>query len=65
MKFETLRDILFMLPPETAHHLSLESIGLLRRLNLSGMVAKPVADDPVEVMGTSQPSLTALGMAML
>ena len=51
MKFETLRDILFMLPPETAHHLSLESIGLLRRLNLSGMVAKPVADDPVEVMG--------------
>lgn len=51
MNYQTIRDLLFMLPPETAHHFTLASIGAARKLGLQGLLARRIANDPVEVMG--------------
>jgi len=64
MKYQTIRDLLFMLPPETAHHLSLESIGLLYRLHLQGVIARQVPNDPFEVMGLHFPNRVGLAAGL-
>ncbi|MFA7554777.1 MAG: quinone-dependent dihydroorotate dehydrogenase [Spongiibacteraceae bacterium] len=59
--YSLLRSLLFTLPAETSHHLSLASIKLLGRLKLSALfAAKPVAK-PVTVMGLEFPH--AVGLA--
>jgi len=51
MNYETIRNLLFMLPTEASHHVSLQSIGLMEQLGLTSLIARDVPNDPVEVMG--------------
>ena len=51
MNYKTIRDLLFLLPTETSHHLSLQAISLLQQWNLTALVARDIPDDPIEVMG--------------
>ncbi len=51
MNYRILRELLFLLPPEASHHVTLHAIGLMHRLHLARLVAREVPDDPVEVMG--------------
>lgn len=49
--YSTLSRLLFCLPPETAHELSLEAIGAAERLGLLSLGPAPAAQKPVTVMG--------------
>ena len=51
MSYNTLRRLLFSLPGEVAHDVSLNSLRLLERAGLGGLSSQPIADLPVEVMG--------------
>jgi len=51
MSYRALRDLLFLLPAETSHHLSLTSMDWLQRLQLSPLMAREQVIDPVTVMG--------------
>ncbi len=64
MKYQTVRDLLFLLSTETSHHLSLESISLLRMLRLTPLIAREVVSDPVEVMGIVFPNRVGLAAGM-
>lgn len=64
MNYDSIRKLLFMLPAEAAHHLSLQSIALLDRLNLASLVARDVPDDPVEVMGIRFPNPVGLAAGL-
>lgn len=64
MKFKLLRDLLFLLPPEASHHVSMQSIGLLGKTNLSGLVARPQVSDPVNVMGIDFPNRVGLAAGL-
>ena len=59
--YSVLRHILFCLPTETSHHLSLASVSLLQKCGLSGLCAKPVASAPRTVTGIELP--TPVGLA--
>lgn len=62
--YSLLRSILFQLDAERSHHLSLNSLNLLEKLKLSGLLAsKPVAD-PVEVMGIKFPNRVGLAAGL-
>ena len=54
--YSLLRKLLFCLPPETAHDVSLELLGAAERLRLINLLAADVADKPVEVMGLTFPN---------
>lgn len=64
MNYKTIRDLLFLLPTEPSHHLSLQSISLLQQWNLSALVARDILDDPVEVMGISFPNRVGLAAGL-
>ncbi len=64
MNFKIIRDLLFLLPTETSHHLSLQSIGLLHQLKLSSFLARPMVLDPVEVMGIQFPNRVGLAAGL-
>ncbi|MBU2887004.1 quinone-dependent dihydroorotate dehydrogenase [Gilvimarinus agarilyticus] len=49
--YPLIKKILFAFNPETSHELSLDCLGALHRLKGLGLLAKPVADNPVQVMG--------------
>ncbi len=49
--YQLARQALFLLPPETAHHLSLIAISGAARLGVLPTIAQAVAHKPVEVMG--------------
>ncbi len=49
--YQLARRALFLLPPETAHHLSLMAISGAARLGLLPTVAKTSVNKPLEVMG--------------
>lgn len=49
--YPLLRKALFTLPPETSHELSLDLLSAAERLRLLSLAVRPVADQPVEVMG--------------
>ncbi|MFT7305484.1 MAG: hypothetical protein ACI9P7_000744, partial [Candidatus Azotimanducaceae bacterium] len=40
MNFKLFRDFLFLLPTETSHHLSMQSIGWLQQMNLASLIAR-------------------------
>jgi dihydroorotate dehydrogenase len=61
MNYNFFRDLLFLLPTETSHHLSLQSIGWLEQLNLTPLLAREQVLDPVTVMGIEFPN--AVGLA--
>lgn len=62
--YEHLRKALFALDPERAHHLSLDAIGAAERLGLLSLFTKPVADDPVELMGLTLPNPVGLAAGL-
>lgn len=64
MNYHFLRDIMFMMPTEASHHLSLQSIALLEQLNLSSLIARDVANDPIEVMGLQFPNPIGLAAGL-
>ena len=59
-----LRDLLFLLPPETSHDVSLRSIGCLERLGASGLIAPEPPSDPRVVMGLTFPNPVGLAAGL-
>lgn len=62
--YSLLRSILFQLDAERSHHLSLNSLKLAKKLSLTGLLAKPLVDDPVEVMGIKFPNRVGLAAGL-
>ncbi|AOE49400.1 quinone-dependent dihydroorotate dehydrogenase [Kangiella sediminilitoris] len=62
--YSLLRSILFQLDAERSHHISLNSLKLAEKLKLTGMLAKPAVDDPVEVMGIKFPNRVGLAAGL-
>ncbi|QIL89342.1 quinone-dependent dihydroorotate dehydrogenase [Microbulbifer sp. SH-1] len=62
--YQHLRKALFALDPERSHHLSLDAIGAAERLGLMSLFAKPVPDDPVELMGLTLPNPVGLAAGL-
>ncbi|SDZ78968.1 quinone-dependent dihydroorotate dehydrogenase [Microbulbifer marinus] len=62
--YSQLRKALFALDPERAHHLSLDAIGAAERLGLMSLFSKPIADDPVELMGLTLPNPVGLAAGL-
>ncbi|MDP2228091.1 MAG: quinone-dependent dihydroorotate dehydrogenase [Moraxellaceae bacterium] len=63
MLYSLARCLLFSLPPETAHHLSLSGISLAERLGMTGMLPA-VPEQPVEVMGLRFPNPVGLAAGL-
>ncbi len=51
MSYKLLRELLFTLPPEVAHNLSLDLLSAGERLGISGLFGPAIPECPVEVMG--------------
>ncbi|MFT5210586.1 MAG: dihydroorotate dehydrogenase [Flavobacterium sp.] len=64
MKYDLLQKLLFLLPTETSHHLSLQSIALMEQLNLSSLVANDPVIDPLELMGIRFPNRVGLAAGL-
>ena len=62
--YKFIRDLLFLLPPETSHYLSLRAISLLQQFHLTSLAGKKVPDDPVEVMGIRFPNRVGLAAGL-
>ncbi len=62
--YPTARKLLFQLPPETAHGLTLGALDLVYRLGLIRLLATPPAPDPVEVMGLTFPNPIGLAAGL-
>jgi dihydroorotate dehydrogenase len=62
--YSVLRRILFCLPTETSHHLSLASVSLLQKCGLSGLFTKSVASAPRTVMGIEFPNPVGLAAGL-
>jgi len=64
MLYPLMRELLFLLPPEVSHHLSMHGIALTERLCLSGLVAPRVKPEPVTVMGIEFPNPVGLAAGL-
>jgi len=62
--YSTLRKALFALDPERAHHLSLDAIGAAERLGMMSLIKRPIAHDPVELMGLTLPNPVGLAAGL-
>lgn len=62
--YEMLRKMLFLLPPESAHHVSLDVLGAMERLGLSGLARSNVPAAPVRVMGLDFPNPVGLAAGL-
>ena len=62
--YSLLRSLLFTLPTETSHNVSLKSLDSLRRLGLIGLISHDVADDPRHVMGLTFPNPVGLAAGL-
>lgn len=59
--YHLIRRLLFVLPPELSHDLSLDLLGASERLRLLSLIGKTRVYDPVSVMGIEFPN--AVGLA--
>jgi dihydroorotate dehydrogenase len=64
MFYRAVRPLLFALDPETAHGLSLKSLDFLARLGAVSLVASPVPQVPVRVMGLDFPNPVGLAAGL-
>jgi len=64
MRYTGIRNLLFKLSPETSHELSLDMIGALGRLKLTGLFAAKVPSNPVTVMGVEFPNPVGLAAGL-
>ncbi|CAA0087149.1 Dihydroorotate dehydrogenase (quinone) [Zhongshania aliphaticivorans] len=62
--YSVLRRLLFCLPTETSHHLSLASVSLLQKCGLSRLVSKPLLPLPRTVMGIEFPNPVGLAAGL-
>src|SRR5579863_4047223 len=63
MIYSQLRKLLFLLEPETAHHIGLAGLKLAHRLNLTKALPQPAAQ-PCKVMGLSFPNRVGLAAGL-
>nr|CAA6817791.1 MAG: Dihydroorotate dehydrogenase (EC [uncultured Thiotrichaceae bacterium] len=61
--YSLLRELLFFLPAETSHHLSLKSLKLIEKTGLLGK-GKPLASTAVNVMGIDFPNPVGLAAGL-
>ncbi|WP_111496607.1 quinone-dependent dihydroorotate dehydrogenase [Marinobacter bohaiensis] len=59
-----IRNLLFRLPPEQAHHIALRSMDVGQRLGLLEKFSPAVAEAPVEVMGLTFPNPVGLAAGL-
>ncbi len=64
MLYSIIRQGLFSLDPETAHHIGMSGMCAASRLGLSGLLAKPVPAAPTEAMGLSFPNPVGLAAGL-
>ena len=64
MLYSLLRKFLFSLDPETAHGLGMSGVGFLNRAGISGLIAKPIPPNPVNVMGLTFPNPVGLAAGL-
>jgi dihydroorotate dehydrogenase len=62
--YNLLRPLLFALPPETAHRLTMYGLGVAQRSNFAHKLAKPPADFPVRVFGIDFPNPVGLAAGL-
>jgi dihydroorotate dehydrogenase len=59
-----LRQLMFMLPPETSHGVGLRGIDILQRAGLSSLFSCTVPADPVTLMGVTFPNPVGLAAGL-
>lgn len=64
MLYPLLRKIFFALDAETAHGIGMTGLSFLNSTGFSGLLAKPVASAPVEVMGLKFPNPVGLAAGL-
>jgi dihydroorotate dehydrogenase len=64
LPYPLLRELLFLLPGETAHAVSLRGIDLVARCGVSGLLARPPAPDPRRCMGLEFPNPVGLAAGL-
>ena len=64
MKYPVIRDLLFLLPPEAAHHLSLQALSAAAACQLTSLLAPPPPADPVQLMGLTFPNRVGLAAGL-
>lgn len=62
--YDVLRKLLFLMPPETAHHVSLDVLGVAERVGLSRRLFSKPAHTPVSVMGLEFPNPVGLAAGL-
>ena len=62
--YKLLRPLLFLLPPETAHNVTLKSLNLLSRLSAGRLLAKQSNTNTIEVMGIRFPNRVGLAAGL-
>ena len=64
MNYDLTRKLLFLLPPELAHDVTLRSLNGLDRLRLASLLRSGHTDHPVEVMGLRFPNPVGLAAGL-
>ena len=64
MLYPLIRKFFFALDPELAHGLGMSGIGFLNRAGIACLLAKPIAADPVELMGLVFPNPVGLAAGL-
>jgi len=64
MSYALLRNLLFQLPPETSHEMSLEWMSAAHRLRLLSPFVPSISASPVEVMGIHFPNQVGLAAGL-
>ncbi|RVU86137.1 quinone-dependent dihydroorotate dehydrogenase [Leucothrix sargassi] len=62
--YQIARHLLFKLPAETSHDITLKGLNIAKRLNLLGLVNSKVTTKPVEVMGIQFPNRVGLAAGL-
>lgn len=64
MSYSLLRNLLFRLPPETSHDLSLDWMSAAHRLKLLSPFISPISNSPTKVMGIHFPNRVGLAAGL-
>jgi dihydroorotate dehydrogenase len=64
MLYPALRPLLFSLPPETAHRITLQALDIAAAAGLTGIFTQPAVTSPVTVMGISFPNRVGLAAGL-
>jgi len=59
-----LRQLMFMLPPETSHSVGLRGIDILQRAGMSGLFSRTLPANPVTLMGITFPNPVGLAAGL-